>query len=58
MIIKLNGVFFGFGLILIIIGEVYNPIEDVAIKYKMITISRAAPKGPNFDNELTPNVNC
>lgn len=57
-IIRLNGVFLGLGLIHFIIGEVYSPAEDVAIIYSIVTISIAAPNGPNFESELTPNVNC
>lgn len=33
-------------------------MDDVAMKYSIIVISKAAPKGPNLDNELTPKVNC
>lgn len=57
-IIRLNGVFLGLGLMHFIIGEVYSPTEDVAIIYNIVIISIAAPNGPNFESELTPNVNC
>lgn len=39
-------------------GEVYRPIEEVTIRYRINTISRNAPKGPSIERELIPRVNC
>lgn len=57
-IIRLNGVLFTLGLIRFITGNAYKPTHEVAIKYRISTISTIAPNGPNFESELTPNVNC
>jgi len=39
-------------------GNEYKPTHEATSMYKIMTISKPAPNGPNLDSELTPKVNC